>query len=148
MLRSSGDDKVLVIGAAITLREAMTAAEKLEGEGINVRVMDLFTIKPIDKDAIITNAKECGGRIIVVEDHYPEGQLVPHAYLHNLANEGIHSIIKVIWKVTMFLSCIISKCMIHHIMQDYFIMLFCPIAYAEVGIRHFIARTCVHEVYK
>lgn len=66
---------MLLIGAAITLREVMTAADKLEGEGINVRIMDLFTIKPIDKDAIISNAKECGGRIIVVEDHYPEGQL-------------------------------------------------------------------------
>lgn len=86
MLRSSGDDKVLVIGAAITLREAMTAADKLEGEGINVRIMDLFTIKPIDKDAIISNAKECGGRIIVVEDHYPEGEL-EHSVLDGLKRQ-------------------------------------------------------------
>lgn len=35
--------------------------------------MDPFTIKPIDKDAIIRHAKECGGRVITVEDHYPEG---------------------------------------------------------------------------
>lgn len=81
MIRSSGSDKVLVIGAAITLREAMTAADRLEGDGINVRVMDLFTIKPIDKEAIISNAKECGGRIIVVEDHYPEGQCTVRAML-------------------------------------------------------------------
>ncbi|XP_068208816.1 transketolase-like protein 2 [Palaemon carinicauda] len=73
VLRSSGTDKALVIGAAITLREAMTAADTLAKEGINVRVMDLFTIKPIDEKAIISNAKECGGRIVVVEDHYPEG---------------------------------------------------------------------------
>lgn len=42
--------------------------------GIEVRVLDPFTIKPIDKDGIIKNAKECGGRIVVVEDHYPEGK--------------------------------------------------------------------------
>ncbi|KAK4288546.1 hypothetical protein Pmani_038432 [Petrolisthes manimaculis] len=73
VVKSSGSDKVLVIGAAITLREAQTAADQLKQDGINVRIMDLFTIKPIDKNAIISNAKECGGRIIVVEDHYPEG---------------------------------------------------------------------------
>lgn len=73
VIKSSGSDKVLVIGAAITLREAMTAADQLASEGINLRVMDLFTIKPIDKDGIIKNARECGGRIIVVEDHYAEG---------------------------------------------------------------------------
>lgn len=70
---------MLVIGAAITLREALTAADTLEAEGTNVRVMDPFTIKPIDKEAIISNAQECGGRIIVVEDHYPEGQLAVRA---------------------------------------------------------------------
>lgn len=73
VIKSSDSDKALVIGAAITLREALTAAENLAGEGINVRVMDLFTIKPIDKETIISNAKECGGNIVVVEDHYPEG---------------------------------------------------------------------------
>lgn len=54
----------------------MTAADQLASEGINLRVMDLFTIKPIDKDGIIKNARECGGRIIVVEDHYAEGREV------------------------------------------------------------------------
>jgi transketolase len=36
-------------------------------------VLDPFTVKPIDSEAIIANAKECGGRILTVEDHYPEG---------------------------------------------------------------------------
>lgn len=76
VIKSSDSDKVLVIGAAITLREAMTAADELASEGINVRIMDLFTIKPIDKDGIIKNARECGGRIVVVEDHYAEGKEV------------------------------------------------------------------------
>ena len=39
---------------------------------LNDRLMDPFTIKPIDAEGIIANAKECGGRILVVEDHYPE----------------------------------------------------------------------------
>ena len=42
------------------------------GEGVNIRLMDPFTIKPIDREAILANAKECGGKIITVEDHYPE----------------------------------------------------------------------------
>ncbi|XP_076043912.1 transketolase-like protein 2 isoform X2 [Oratosquilla oratoria] len=73
VIRQSNSDKVLVIGACITLREALKAAKELGEGGMNVRVMDLFTIKPIDKEGIIKNAKECGGRIVVVEDHYPEG---------------------------------------------------------------------------
>ena len=49
------------------------AAEKLKAEhSVNIRILDPFTIKPIDKEAIIANAKECGGRIITVEDHYSE----------------------------------------------------------------------------
>ncbi|CAL4063717.1 unnamed protein product, partial [Meganyctiphanes norvegica] len=73
VVRKSDSDKVLIIGAAVTLDQALIAADTLKGDGVHVRVMDPFTIKPIDKDAIIKHAKECGGRIIVVEDHYPEG---------------------------------------------------------------------------
>ncbi|XP_065165310.1 transketolase-like protein 2 isoform X2 [Atheta coriaria] len=73
IVRKTATDKVLLIGAGITLQEAITASTELAKAGINVRVLDLFTIKPIDKDAIIKNARECGGRIVVVEDHYPEG---------------------------------------------------------------------------
>lgn len=75
VIKSSSDDKVLVIGAGITLHEGIKAAEELEKSGINVRVLDPFTIKPIDAESIISNAKECGGRIVTVEDHYPEGGL-------------------------------------------------------------------------
>ncbi|KAF4526644.1 hypothetical protein B566_EDAN015278 [Ephemera danica] len=71
----SAADKVLVIGAGVTVYEALTAAEELAKSNIHVRVMDLFTVKPLDAAAIIENAKECGGRIITVEDHYPEAVL-------------------------------------------------------------------------
>lgn len=46
--------------------------QQLAAKGINARLMDPFTVKPIDAEAILSNAKECGGRILVVEDHYPE----------------------------------------------------------------------------
>jgi len=73
ILRKSDSDCVLVIAAGITLSQAVPAVEQLASKGINVRLMDPFTIKPIDTEAILTHGKECGGRILVVEDHYPEG---------------------------------------------------------------------------
>lgn len=73
VIRSSDDDKVTVIGACVTLVEAQKAADELAKSDINIRIIDLFTIKPIDSDTIITNAKQTGGRIITVEDHYLEG---------------------------------------------------------------------------
>ncbi|XP_078517723.1 transketolase [Lissotriton helveticus] len=67
------DDQVTVIGAGVTLHEALAAAEQLKKERIYVRVIDPFTIKPLDCKTIIENAKATGGRIITVEDHYYEG---------------------------------------------------------------------------
>ncbi|XP_034236177.1 transketolase-like protein 2 [Thrips palmi] len=73
IVKKSDKDQVLLIGAAVTLYEALKAADVLAKSGIHARVMDPFTIKPIDVEAIVKNAKECGGRIVTVEDHYPEG---------------------------------------------------------------------------
>ena len=73
VVKSSDKDQVLIIGAGITLSESMKAADLLAKSGIHVRVLDPFTIKPIDKDTIISNAVKCSGKIITVEDHYPEG---------------------------------------------------------------------------
>lgn len=75
MVKKSGNDQLLVIGGGVTLHEALTAATDTAKLGINVRVLDPFTVKPIDREAIVKNAKECGGRILVVEDHYYEGGL-------------------------------------------------------------------------
>lgn len=65
---------MLVIGAGVTLIEAVKAADELAKENSHIRVMDPFTLKPIDKEAIITNAKAVGGKILTVEDHYIEGK--------------------------------------------------------------------------
>jgi len=73
VVRSSPNDQVLVIGGGITLLQATEAADQLAEKGINIRVMDPFTIKPLDVAAVREAAAACGGRIVTVEDHYPEG---------------------------------------------------------------------------
>ncbi|XP_004645150.2 transketolase-like protein 1 isoform X1 [Octodon degus] len=73
VIRYSDKDRVTIIGAGVTLHEALTAADELCRQDISVRIIDLFTIKPLDGDTIISSAKATGGRIITVEDHYPEG---------------------------------------------------------------------------
>ncbi|KAG5282485.1 hypothetical protein AALO_G00056540 [Alosa alosa] len=75
VVRQSDSDRVTVIGAGVTLHEALTAADQLAGEGVNIRVIDPFTIKPLDARTIVSNARQTGGRIITVEDHYKEGGL-------------------------------------------------------------------------
>jgi len=73
IVRRSDSDQVLVVAAGITLEETLKAADILAAKGINIRVMDPFTIKPLDIVAVQDNAAACGGRVITVEDHYPEG---------------------------------------------------------------------------
>jgi transketolase len=75
VVRQSNNDQVTVVGAGITLENARAAADLLEGMGVHIRIIDPFTIKPLDAVTIINNAKATGGRIITVEDHYPEGGL-------------------------------------------------------------------------
>ena len=72
VILQSDEDQVLVIGAGVTLAEALAAAKTLAAEGVKIRVMDPFTIKPLDVQAVREHAQACGGRVITVEDHYPE----------------------------------------------------------------------------
>lgn len=73
VVRQSVNDKVTVIGAGVTLHEALAAADSLSQQGISIRVIDPFTIKPLDAANIISSAKATGGQVITVEDHYREG---------------------------------------------------------------------------
>ena len=73
-MRQSDNDKVTVVGAGVTLEEAILAYDTLKGEGINIRVIDPFTIKPIDKDLLVAASNATGGRFVTVEDHYPWGE--------------------------------------------------------------------------
>ena len=75
VVRKSSKDQVTVIGAGVTLHEALKAADILAAAGINIRVIDPFTIKPIDANTIVESARQTGGRVITVEDHYPEGMI-------------------------------------------------------------------------
>uniref|UniRef100_A0AAY4D6L9 Transketolase n=1 Tax=Denticeps clupeoides TaxID=299321 RepID=A0AAY4D6L9_9TELE len=75
VVRQSDSDRVTVIGAGVTLHEALAAAQQLASEGVNIRVIDPFTIKPLDAGTIVDSARATGGRIITVEDHYKEGGL-------------------------------------------------------------------------
>ncbi|XP_022200407.1 transketolase-like protein 2 isoform X1 [Nilaparvata lugens] len=86
VVKSSQKDEVLLIGAGVTLYEVLAASEQLASAGIGARVIDPFTIKPIDQATIIANAKQCKGRIVVVEDHYPEGG-VGEAVMAGVAGE-------------------------------------------------------------
>jgi len=73
IVRQSSSDKVTIVGSCVTLIEALKAADDLAVSGVNVRIIDPFTIKPLDAETIINAALETDGRIITVEDHYPEG---------------------------------------------------------------------------
>jgi transketolase len=71
-IRSSEDDAVTLIGAGITLHECLAAADVLAEKGIAARVIDLYSVKPVDADAILRAAEETRA-LITVEDHWPEG---------------------------------------------------------------------------
>jgi transketolase len=67
------DDAVALIGAGVTLHESLAAAAQLAEAGIKARVLDLYSIKPIDTDTLRRTCLDTGGRIVVAEDHYPQG---------------------------------------------------------------------------
>ncbi len=72
VLRSSPSDRATIVGAGVTLHEALKAQTALEAEGLYVRVIDAYSVKPIDVETLMTAAKETG-HIVVVEDHYWDG---------------------------------------------------------------------------
>jgi transketolase len=69
-----GDD-VTLIGAGITLHEALEAAEALAEEGVSAQVIDLYSLKPVDADTLRDAVEATGRRVVVAEDHWPEGGL-------------------------------------------------------------------------
>jgi len=74
VIRMSDEDDVTLVGAGITVHEALKAADILEEEGTRARVIDAYSIKPIDAEALHA-AAEATGRIVTVEDHFPDGGL-------------------------------------------------------------------------
>ncbi len=87
MVRHSDSDQVAIIAAGITLHESIRAYELLKSEGIRVRVIDAYCVKPIDKVALHQAAQVTGGRLVVVEDHWFEGG-IGDAVLNAFAGVG------------------------------------------------------------
>jgi len=75
VVRQSDEDQVAIVACGITVHEALEAAETLEGEGVQARVIDCYSVKPIDADTLREAARATGGRIVTVEDHWAEGGL-------------------------------------------------------------------------
>jgi transketolase len=73
VVRESEDDQVTLIGAGVTLHEAIKAADTLAADGINARVIDLYSVKPLDIDTLSAASRATGGRFVVAEDHWVEG---------------------------------------------------------------------------
>ncbi len=75
VVRESDADAVTLVGAGVTLHESLAACELLATEGIAARVVDCYSVKPLDTATLVASCGATGGRIVVTEDHYPAGGL-------------------------------------------------------------------------
>jgi len=73
VLRESGEDAAAVIGAGVTVFEALKAYDQLKASGTAIRVIDLYSVAPVDRAGLISAGRACGGHLITVEDHYAAG---------------------------------------------------------------------------
>ena len=88
VLRESADDQVTLIGAGVTLHECLAAAEILAGEGIASRVVDCYSVKPLDTELLVSSVRATNGRVVVAEDHFESGGL-GEAIAVELLGEGL-----------------------------------------------------------
>jgi transketolase len=72
---STEDDQVTLIGAGVTVHQCVEAAHQLRAQGVRARVVDAYSVKPLDVSGITAAVNATGGRAVVVEDHHPEGGL-------------------------------------------------------------------------
>jgi transketolase len=87
LLRRSGQDRVTLIGGGVTVHNCLAAAEELAAEGIAARVIDLYSVKPVDVATLRAACRETGGLFVVAEDHYPQGGMAA-AVLEALAEDA------------------------------------------------------------
>ena len=73
VLRHSPSDQATVIGAGITVVEALRAHDELAAKNVHIRVIDLYSVQPLDAAALLRSARDTNGRVITVEDHYAAG---------------------------------------------------------------------------
>jgi transketolase len=88
VLRKSESDRLTIVAAGITLFEALKAHDQLKEAGMPVRIIDLYSIAPIDRTTLLESARATQGRILTVEDHYEHGGL-GDAVLGAVGSEGI-----------------------------------------------------------
>lgn len=88
VLRQSEGDRATVVAAGVTVHEALAAHARLAEEGIPVRVVDCYSIEPLDEGALAEAAAASGRRVVTVEDHYAAGGL-GEAVASALAPEGV-----------------------------------------------------------
>ena len=88
IVRGGGkDDRVTIVAAGITVHEAIKAVDELDRDGLGARLIDLYSVKPIDTKALLAASRATGGRFVVVEDHWAEGG-IGDAVLAALAESG------------------------------------------------------------
>ncbi|HUZ20756.1 MAG TPA: transketolase [Acidimicrobiales bacterium] len=75
IVRGGASDDVTLVGAGVTLHQSLDAADLLAAEGISARVVDCYSVKPIDIETLAACSGATGGRFVVTEDHYPAGGL-------------------------------------------------------------------------
>lgn len=88
VLRYSNKDKVLIVAAGITLHEALKAYQTLKDQKISVAVIDCYSIKPFNTKKFLNLVKKSGNKVLVVEDHYPEGG-ISEMIMHELNGTNI-----------------------------------------------------------
>jgi transketolase len=88
VLRQSENDVACIVAAGVTLHEALKAYELLQEQGISVSVIDLYSVKPLDRVTVATIAKKSRNKLITVEDHYREGGF-GEAVASALCNAGL-----------------------------------------------------------
>ena len=91
VVRRGDHDRVAVIAAGVTVHEALKAYDKLKAEGTEIRIIDAYTVKPIDKRTLMEAVKAVDGKLVTVEDHWPEGGL-GDAVLDALATESLNGL--------------------------------------------------------
>jgi transketolase len=88
VLQSSDNDAITVVAAGVTVHEALAAYETLKSEGVAIRLLDAYSVKPIDAPGILAAAAQTNNTLLVVEDHYYDGGL-GDAVLNAVAAHGV-----------------------------------------------------------
>lgn len=88
VLRQSAKDQLTIVAAGVTVFEALKAYDRLQTAGITVRVIDLYSVTPIDRATLLQAANDTNSRFLTVEDHYLHGG-IGDAVLSAMAGEGV-----------------------------------------------------------